>query len=308
MFTKIWVTVLLIGQWSLAATAQDHGLPKPRIITDDAGTPITLAAPARRIISLAPHVTENLFAIGAGDLLVGAVEYSDYPAAANQIPRVGGYSLFDVERIAAMKPDLIIGWQSGNPDAQLEQIKSLGIPLYLSQPNRFEDVATELIRFGQLTGRETTAKLTADQFTEKLQRLRDLHARKPKVRVFYQIWSDPLMTIGGNQIISSAITACGGENVFAAERIMAPAITQEAVLAADAEAFVAGGMSERKDDERKDWLNIWRRWPKLLAVQRNNLFFVPASQMQRHTPRLLDGTEQLCAHLDTARARRQKSD
>lgn len=274
----------------------------PLTITDDTGVTLTLPGPAQRIVVLAPHAVENLYAIGAEKQIVAAVEYSDYPAAAKQLPRVGGYSRFDVESILIKNPDLIIGWASGNPAAQLAQVRALGVPMYLSQPNRFEDVARELRQFGRLTGREATAEAAAARFLQRLDNLRRSNANKPKVRVFYQIWEAPLMTIGGGQIISSAITACGGENVFAGIKSMAAQITSEAVLAADAEAFVAGGMGEI----RKDWLDVWRRWQHLTAVQRDNLFFVPADLMQRHTLRLIDGAEMLCGHLDTARARRPR--
>ena len=274
----------------------------PLTLTDDTGATIRLSGPAQRIIALAPHVVENLYAIGAEKQIVAAVDYSDYPAAAKNLPRVGGYSQFDVEAILVKKPDLIIGWASGNPSEQISKLRALGVPIFLSQPNRFEDVAKELRQLGKLTGREVAAEQAATTFLGKLERLRKANTSKPRVRVFYQIWQTPLMSIGGDQIISSAIAACGGENVFAALRTMAPQISEEAVLAADAEVFVAGGMGE----VRKDWLDPWRRWKHLTAVKRDNLFFVLADLMQRHTPRLIDGTEQLCVHLDTARARRPK--
>ena len=290
--------LLLVFGLSFAAAAT----AAPITLTDDTGVTIRLSGPAQRIVVLAPHVVENLYAIGAEKQIVAAVEYSDFPAAAKQLPRVGGYSRFDVESILVKRPDLIIGWSSGNPAAQLEQVRALGVPMYLSQPNRFEDVAKELRQFGKLTGREVAAETVASGFLQRLDTLRRNNAGKPKVRVFYQIWEAPLMTVGGEQIISSAITACGGENVFAPIKSMAAQITAESVLSADAEAFVAGGMGEI----RKDWLDVWRRWTHLTAVKRNNLFFVPADLMQRHTVRLIDGAEQLCTHLDTARTRRPK--
>jgi iron complex transport system substrate-binding protein len=278
----------------------------PLALTDDAGAVVRLPAPAKRIIALAPHIVENLFAIGAGDLLVGAVEYSDYPLAAAKVPRVGGYSRFDLEAIVAKKPDLVLAWKSGNPAAQIAQLKALGLPLYLSQPDRFEDVAHELRRLGALTGRQVEAERVAVSFQQRLDQLRAANAGKPKVSVFYQVWATPLMTIGGRQIISSAIDACGGENVFAGLSTLAGQVSVEAVLASDAEVFVAGGMAESSAQQGLDWLGSWRRWKQLTAVKRDNLFFVPADLMQRHTPRLLDGTERLCAHLDIARARRPK--
>jgi iron complex transport system substrate-binding protein len=272
------------------------------VVRDDAGDTLRLPAPARRIVALAPHVVENLYAAGAGDRIVGAVDYSDYPPAAQAIARVGGYSRLDLERIVALKPDLVIAWQSGNEQGHVGRLKAVGLPVYQSQPGRFEDIAAELTRFGAIAGTETVAKAAAERFLARLAGLRRTYGGRPRVRVFYEVWQDPLRTVGGEQIISSVITTCGGENVFAALKPMSPQVSHEAVLASDPEAFVAGGMGE----ERRDWLDAWRRWPQLTAVKRDNLFFVPADLMQRHTLRLMDGAEMLCAQLETARSRRPR--
>jgi len=270
------------------------------VVVDDAGATVRLAAPAQRIVALAPHIVENLYAIGAGERLVGAVDYSDYPEAAKKIPRLGGYSRIDLERVVAAKPDLVIAWQSGNEQSHVAKLKAMGLTVYQSQPGKFEDVAGELSRFGALTGRGAQAKPVAAGFLARLGELRRQFAGRPKVRVFYQVWDAPLHTIGGGQIISSAIGSCGGENVFAELKPMSPQVSYEAVLAADAEAFVAGGMGQA----RRDWLENWKKWPQLTAVKRDNLFFIPAELMQRHTLRLMDGAEMLCAQLETARKRR----
>lgn len=271
------------------------------VVRDDTGETVRLAAPARRIVALAPHVVENLFAVGAGDRLVGAVDYSNYPADAAKIPRVGGYAQLDLERIVALQPDLIVAWRSGNDQGHLARLKAMGLPVYQSEPAKIEDVAGELQRLARLVGREAQAAALVDAFLARLAEVRRRFSGQPKVRVFYQVWDTPLHTIGGEQMISRVIALCGGDNVFAALKTLAPQISPEAVLAADAEAFVAGGMGE----ERRDWLESWKQWPQLTAVRRNNLFFVPADLLQRHTLRLMDGTEMLCAHLQTARARRR---
>ena len=271
-------------------------------LTDDSGTVVKLAAPAKRIVSLAPHITETLFAAGAGASLVGSVDHSDYPEAAKSLRSVGGYSRFDLEAVAALKPDLIIAWQSGNAQAHIARLKTLGIPVYLSQPSRIEDIAKNLEHFGTLAGTETAAQEAAAKFRKRHADLQKKYAGRPAVNVFYQVWKQPLLTVSGRQIISDAIRLCGGVNVFSDLAGMAPAVTAEAVIAANPEAIVASGMGE----ERPDWLDDWRRWSQLTAVARNNLFFVPPALIQRHTPRLLDGTERLCAHLDTARDRRPR--
>jgi iron complex transport system substrate-binding protein len=269
-------------------------------VIDDSGATVRLARPARRIASLAPHVTENLFAAGAGERIAGTVDYSDYPEAAKKLPRVGGYSRFDLEAVAALKPDLIIAWQSGNAAAHVDKLRALGFPLYVSQPNRIEDVASELERLGVLAGSNATANAAAGQFRERLAGLQKRYAGRPPVRTFYQIWKQPLMTIGRRQIISDVVRLCGGENVFAGFETMAPTVTVEAVIAANPEAIIASGMG----DSRPEWLNDWKRWTSIGAVVRDNLFFVPPELIQRHTPRLLDGAERLCQHLETARSRR----
>ena len=271
-------------------------------VVDDSGATVRLAQPAQRIVTLAPHMAETVFAAGAGEKLVGAVEYSDYPAAARKVRRVGGYSRLDLEIIAALKPDLIIAWQSGNAPAHIEKLRALGFPVYVSQPERIEDVASEIERIGRLAGSGRVADPLAAKLRQRLADLRKNYSQRSPVRTFYQIWKQPLVTIGGQQIISSVIRLCGGENVFARLETLAPSVTVEAVIAANPEAIIASGM----DEARPEWLDDWRRWTSMTAVARDNLYFVPPELIQRHTPRLLDGAEQLCRHLETARSRRPK--
>ncbi|MBX3675748.1 MAG: cobalamin-binding protein [Rhodocyclaceae bacterium] len=269
-------------------------------VRDDTGQTIRLARPAQRIVSLAPHITENLFAIGAGGRVVGTVDFSNFPEAAKRIPRVGGYEKIDLEAVAALRPDLVIAWESGNIASHVAKLKAIGLPVLLTDTKRIEDVPADLERLGELSGARDEARAAAAQFRSRLAALTARHAARPRVATFYQVWNQPLMTVGGGQIISDAIHLCGGDNVFAGLRQMAAAVTVEAVLAANPEAIVASGM----DEARPEWLDEWRRWPALTAVARNNLFFVPPDHLQRHTPRILDGIERLCGHLDTARSRR----
>ena len=284
--------------WALLGAASVHA---EVVVRDDTGAEVRLAQPAQRIVSLAPHITETLYAAGAGPRLVGAVEYSDYPEAAKKLARIGGYSRLDLEAIAALKPDLAVGWASGNSPAHIEKLRALGIPVYLAQPERIDDVAGNLERYGELAGTQAVAQAAAAGFRSRLQELRMQYSARPKVRTFYQIWKQPLMTVGGGQVISDAIRLCGGENVFADLKPLAPKVTVEAVLAADPEVVVASGMGE----SRPEWLDDWRQWKTMTAVKRDNLFFIPPDILQRHTPRLVEGAARLCAHLETARGRRQ---
>lgn len=269
-------------------------------IVDDTGRQIALPAPAQRIVSLAPHVTEMLFAAGAGDQVVGAVDYSDYPAAAMALPRVGGYTRIDLEAVATLRPDLVIGWHSGNRDGDVGRLHALGIPVYLSEPRSLDDVAHSLEQLGRLAGTTPAANAAAAAFRARRDQLAATNASRAPVRVFYQIWERPLMTVNDDHLIADVIRLCGGRNVFGTVAHLTPTIGTEAVLAANPEVIVASGM----DAARPQWLDQWLRWPQLEAAQRGNLFFIPPELIQRHTPRILDGAQRLCEQLDRARSRR----
>ena len=272
------------------------------VVQDDSGATVRLAQPARRIVTLAPHLSETLYAAGAGEKLVGVVEFSDFPETVKTLPHVGGYSRLDLEAIAALKPDLIVAWLSGNAPAHIDKLRSLGYPVYVSQPNRLPDVASEIERLGVLAGTSPIGNATAASYRQRLAALQKRYAERPTVRTFYQVWKQPLSTIGGKQIISSVIRLCGGENVFEKLETMAPTVSVEAVIAANPEAIIASGM----DQARPEWLDDWKHWSSISAVARDNLFFVQPQLIQRHTPRLLDGAEVLCRHLETARSKRPR--
>jgi iron complex transport system substrate-binding protein len=269
-------------------------------VRDATGAALHLPRPAQRIVSLAPHVTELLYAAGAGTRIVGAVEYSNYPEAAKKLPRVGSNAQVDLEAVAALKPDLIVGWASGNPPAAIAKLRALKLPLYLTQPNRIGDIPATLENLGRLAGTQEAADAAAAAFRARHARLAERYSQQPRLRVFYEIWKQPLMTVNGEQIISDAIRLCGGENVFADLPVLAPTVSVEAVLAANPDVIVASGM----DEARPEWLDDWRRWPGLAAAARGNLYFVPPDLIQRHTPRVLDGAERLCGFLEEARKKR----
>jgi iron complex transport system substrate-binding protein len=250
-----------------------------------------------RVVSLAPHLTELLFEIGAGGQIVGTVNYSDYPPAALQIPVVGGYNRLDLESIIAVAPDLIVGWESGNAPAELERLRKLGFPLHLSEPRRLEDVATLMEQLGQLLGREAQAGERARRYRLRLQQLQRQYSQQPPLSVFYQLWNRPLLTINGEQIISHVIELCGGRNIFAGLDSLSPQISIEAVLQHNPQVIIASGM----DGARPEWLDGWKSYPVLRAVQQGHLYHVPPDILQRHGPRLIEGAEQLCSALQRAR-------
>lgn len=267
-------------------------------VSDDSGETLQLPQPADRIISLAPHLTELLFAAGAGEKIIAAVSYSDYPPPAEQIPRIGNHSNFDIERILALEPDLIVAWKSGNPAGQIRQLRQLRLPVYVSEPRQLDDIPGTIEKFGKLTGTTAVANAEAEDFRQQVAILEQRYLTQSSISVFYQIWNEPLMTIGGSHIINEVIELCGGRNVFTDMGQLAPQIPVEAVLAAAPEVIIASGI----DDERPDWLDDWREWPQLPAVKNDQLYFIPPYHLQRHSPRLLKGTQQLCEILQQARS------
>jgi iron complex transport system substrate-binding protein len=273
----------------------------PVTLTDDAGNSLTLPGPALRIISLAPHVTELLYAAGAGEKIVGTVEYSDYPAQAKAIPRVGDNQRLDLERILALRPDLIVVWLHGSAQRQLEQLRRLGVPMFYSEPKRLADIGPAIETLGRLAGTQTVAAQAARQYDQRLARLARENAGKAPLRVFFQIWDQPVMTVNNSHLMSDAIQTCGGRNVFGTLPALVPTVDVEAVLAADPQVIVASGA----DASRPPWLDDWKRWRRLEAVRQDNLFFIPPELITRLAPRVLDGVDMLCKELDQARSRKQ---
>lgn len=266
---------------------------------DDSGVRIELAAPAQRIVSLAPHLTEILFAAGAGQQVVGVVSYSDYPPPARELPQIGSYNQLNLEAILALRPDLVVGWQSGNHSGQLERLRALGLPLYVNEIRDFADVAHSLEQLGKLSGHPAYSQAAAADFRKRHAELASRYRGQRQISVFYQIWDRPMMTINGEHLISKVIELCGGRNVFASLPTLTPTVSVEAVLAAAPEAIIASGM----DEERPQWLEQWRRWEQLPAARANQLFSIPPDLLQRHTPRILEGARLLCKQLDSIRQR-----
>lgn len=287
--------VIAVVSGSAAAAAEIR-------LTDDSGRKVTLRQPAQRIISLTPHMTELLFAAGAGAQVVGTVEYSNYPLAAQRIARIGDNAQLDLERIVALKPDLIVVWQYGNAQRQLDKLLRLGIPVYYNEPRRLADIARAIEQLGRLAGTEAVALPAARAFVAREAGLRQRYGGRDQVTVYFQIWDKPLMTVNGDHLISDVIRLCGGRNVFAGLKMLTPEISIEAVLGADPDAI--GGASAEAG--QLETLGAWKHWPRLKAVAGDNMFVIHADIISRNTPRILDGAQKMCEQLDAARAGRER--
>ena len=289
-----YVLIVLLLFWPLSPVSAEI------TVVDDTGQPVTLSQPARRIISLAPNITELVFAAGAGDRLVGVSEYSDYPDAARSIQRIAGGTGIDLEAVVALAPDLVIAWQSGNPSRPVTRLRELGLTVFISEPRNLPDITGSLRRFGRLAGTATVATRRISDFEQRYQQLTRRYSGLEPVSVFYQVWDRPLMTVNGQHLISDVIRLCGGHNVFAELPALAPQISTEAVLAANPEVIVAGSGSEPAEVV----LARWQRWPGLAAAADGHLFVIDRDLMVRHTPRIMQGAEQLCSLLDEVRAKK----
>lgn len=291
---KRWICLfpLLLGLTSPAAGEV--------VVTDFLDREIRLPAPAERIVALAPHLAENLYSAGLGDRLVGTVAHSDYPEAAQALPRVGGYTNINMEAIVALSPDLVVAWASGQgaSQASLQRLRNLDIPVYVARPRQLDGIARTIVDLGKLGGRSEHARAVAADFRERLSSIRTRYADREPVTIFYQVWDEPLQTLSGNHFVGNVIRLCGGRNAFSDTSTLAPKISIEAVLARDPEAIVASGMGA----ERPDWLSNWRQWPSLRAVANDHLYFVPPDLIQRPTVRILEGARRLCSQLESVRA------
>ncbi|MFN2289263.1 MAG: cobalamin-binding protein [Chromatocurvus sp.] len=266
--------------------------------TGSDGVTVTLPQPAQRIIALAPHLAENLFAAGAGNALVATVEYSDYPAAARDIPRIGGYNSLSIEAMVAQRPDLVLAWGSGTGSNIVRRLREFGIPVYTDEIRRLADIPDSLRAIGRLSGTEKSAARSINRFEQGLTALQENSTGSMRLAVFYQIWHDPLQTIGGEHLISEVIALCGGYNIFNDVRGLAPRISRESVLLRNPDVIVASGSSQSV----ANWLSQWRSVPGLRAVQTDALYIINPDLIERPTPRLLSGARQLCTRLDSARA------
>jgi ABC-type Fe3+-hydroxamate transport system substrate-binding protein len=240
--------------------------------------------PAERIIALSPDATELLFSIGAGGNIVGTVEQADYPLEAKKIKRVGQYPDPDLELIVQLRPDLIVMPLSGSSYGLYEKLKQLKLPVYITNPKKISDIAKEMILLGKLTGKEIEANKKAKDFLEQLNQVKPAKKRT----VFYELWDTPLMTVGDGTMIDEAIRRCGGENIFGKEKIKYPRISKASVLQKNPEVIIVA---------EKRMIQDWQKWPALSALKRNKIVYLDSDNIQRESPRILDGIQAFCEQI-----------
>jgi iron complex transport system substrate-binding protein len=290
----------LIAGFALSATI---GAALGQVIVQDAqNKTFSIARPAQRIISIAPHVTELVYAAGAGSKLIAAVDYSDYPPEAAKLPRVGSAFGVNVEAVLKLKPDLVIAWQIEGNKAQLAQLRALGIPVLLNEPTSFESIAQSIEDIGKLTGTAAIAQAEATRMRARVAQLtRDYRGKSP-LKVFYQITEKPLLTINGKHFISDAIALCGGVNVFAHSPALVPEVSAEGVLAVRPDVLIGAAEAQPGKPLDTSWIRYWKTTlPDYAPIKANRFITLEASRMHRHTPRALEETAAMCEKLDLVR-------
>ena len=269
-------------------------------MADDRGIRVQLAAPAARIVTLAPHLAEVVFAAGAGEKLVGVARFSDFPAAAQRLPRVGDAARVDLERILLLRPDLVLAWKSGNQAGDVARLERLGLRVFVTEPSGLSDVPRLIRAVGMLAGTGSFAQEAAAAFEGQIATLRARFALRPALRVFYEIWHRPLLTVNGRHMISDVIGVCGGINVFADAPLLTPSVSLEAVLAAEPEAIIGGGSGVTA----QEFAAQWNRY-HLVGLKNVEVTYVPPDEIQRATPRIAAGARAICEALEKARATRR---
>ena len=295
---KPFYCVILLALAALLATTGFTARANDLEVTDSLDRRVTLAGPAQRVVTLAPHLVENLYSAGGGDKIVGTVSFSNYPGTARSLPVIGSFNAFSLERIVTLQPDLVLMWGSGNGLQALDQLQALGVPVYVDELRTLEDLYRSIRNLGVLTGAAQEADQEATRLEQGFAKLQALYGTAKSMTVFYQIWHEPLQTLNGDHLINEVIQICGGTNVFADAASLTPKVSLESVLERDPDVIVASGMSQA----RPAWLENWRDYPNLSAVEHNALFSIDPDQIQRPTARLLQGATELCQRLDSVRA------
>lgn len=251
-----------------------------------------------RIVTLAPHLAELVYAAGAGDLLVGVSAYTDYPDAVNELPVIGDAFRVDYEAIAALSPDLVLSWQSGNPAPLVDRLRSLGYRVLSMEAATLVEVAEQIELIGELAGSEEIAGIAAAAYRDRLASLAGRYRREPALPVFYQLSLQPLLTVSRRHVIGQILEVCGGVSLFADLDEAVPAVSLEAVVEAAPPVILASAPLRGRQPE----LAFWQAWQAVPAVRDERIFVVDADLLSRPGPRLLDGAQQVCDYLAEARA------
>ena len=280
-----------------AALVAAHAAAADIRVTDDRGRELVLERPVARIVTLSPHLAEIAFAAGAGARVVGVSAYTDFPPAAARLPIVSDHGKVNFEEVARLKPDLALMWVSGNRAPDFDRLEARGVRVFATEARRPEDIARILRLVGTLAGTGPVADAAARDLEARFASLRERYGGRPQLKVFYEIWPEPLMTVNGQHLISYLVEMCGGRNVFADAAPFTPTISREQVLAADPDVIVVAAPAPRAAER----IAAWRSWQRLRAGREGRVYPVDPAAAHRMSPRIIDGGVELCETLARAR-------
>jgi iron complex transport system substrate-binding protein len=266
-----------------------------KVVTDQAGRRVEIPDRPRRVVSLAPSITEIVFALGQEQILKGVTSYSNFPPQASGLPRVGSYVRLDIERIIELRPDLCIAVKDGNPKATVDRLQALGVPVYALDPRSVPTVIQAILEMGAVLNAGDQAERLARDMRSRIQRVTDRLAgavRRP--RVFFQIGDAPIVSVGTNTFAHELIGLAGGNNV-AAGATGYPRFNREQVLALAPDVIVISSMDRTGSIEQTR--QEWSRWPSVPAVRDNRIHLVDSDIFDRPSPRLVTGLEQLAGFI-----------
>src|SRR5215831_15493570 len=297
IFRLTIISALALSFFSLASAGGAAIEHEPRLslrqMPDDLGRVVQVAQPPLRIVSLTPGATEMLFAAGAGAQVIATVQYSSEPPAARAVPRIGDVAAIDMERLVALRPQVVIAWPAGGNPAQRAKIAALGIPLYQQQVAQLSDLPGSLRRLGVLAGTEVPAEHAARSLEERLaalERTYGVTAGGHRPTVLLQVWNRPIYTVGGRHLMSDALELCGARNVFTDLPEPGPLVDTEAVIARNPDIILAAA----PPGEGAAWVADWQRFPSLSAVRTHRVVAFENQALSRLGPSVLDATEELC--------------
>ena len=284
--------MIQIVAFALAATMSvgAHALR----LRDDRGVTISLERPPERIVTLAPHLAEIVFAAGAGAKLVGVSTFTRHPAEAERLPIVASYGRVDIERLIALRPQLVLAWRSGNSALQIRRLERFGLAVFVTETRSLADIPRIVRLVGALAGSAGLAEARARQFDSEVADLRRRHAGERRIAVFLEIWHAPMLTVNGEHLASDALRLCGGRNVFAGAKALTPLVSRELLLAAQPEAIITAGSGAEAP-------HAWRGLESLAAVRDRKIYAVDPDLLYGQGPRFLEGVRALCDRLELAR-------
>jgi iron complex transport system substrate-binding protein len=289
---KAFACLLLttFGLWSQAKAAD---VP---CVLDDLNQPVCVKQ-AQRVLVLAPHLTEIVDFVGGLKQVVAVDGSSNYPVAVNTLPKMGNPWMLGAEAILARKPDLVLVWQSGISMDAVAQLRKAGVAVFVSEPKSIAQVAGTMQRLASLLGTAESTQPKLEEWLKAFDALRAQYAKAQPVSVFYQVWSQPLMTLGGQHVVSEVIALCGGRNVFADLPSLAAQVSVEGVLKRNPSVILASGSAQ----DNRALVKQWSAWPGLAAVQRSGIHTIPGDILVRNGPRLIDASKQVCTRLEALR-------